>query len=83
MTEPRWNFETLVRNGWHPHWDSLVGNDTPVSFEFTYYRSEHTVHIIRAAGVTPDDARAVAVREANAWLAEHPWFQPRAPWMEA
>lgn len=78
-----WDFETLVRNGWHPHWDSLVGGDTPIAFEFTYYRSELTVHIVRASGATPDEAIAMAVREANAWLANNPMFQPRDAWIEA
>jgi hypothetical protein len=83
MAEPRWDFETLRRNGWHPHWDSLVGGDSRVAFEFTYYRSEHTVHIIRAQGDTPEDAMRSAVREANAWLEAHPWYQPRDPWITA
>ena len=83
MTEPRWNFETLVRNGWHPHWDSLVGGDSPTSFEFTYYRCEHTIHIIRVTAPTQDEAIAIAVREANAWLMDRPGFQPRSPWLES
>jgi hypothetical protein len=77
MTETGWTFEKLLRNGWYARWADPAPADTPHALEFVFYRSEHTVHIVRTHGDTEDAAIAQAVEGANQWLREHPQYQPR------
>lgn len=83
MSGAEWDFETLLTNGWHAHWAPATSDGAPVSLEFTYYRSEHTVHSVFGSGTTREEAIAEAVTKANAWLAGHPGYQPRKPWLTA
>ncbi len=78
MTNAGWTFETLLTNGWYAHW--LSG---PARFilGFTYYRSEISLHTVVGHGETEAGARADTVRQANAWLRDHPGYQPREPWI--
>ncbi|MEJ7900853.1 MAG: hypothetical protein WKF63_03355 [Thermomicrobiales bacterium] len=77
MTDTGWTFETLLTNGWYAH-DN--GND-PRTLRFTYYRSEISIHTVTGHGATGPEAITDAVRQANAWLRDHPGYQPRQPWI--
>lgn len=83
MTDAGWDFETLLTNGWHDHWSPAGEPGEPVSLAFTYYRSEYTVHSVLGHGATREEAIAEAVAKANAWLVDHPGYQPREPWITA
>ena len=77
MTEAGWTFETLLTNGWYAH---DPAGDSGV-LRFTYYRSEISIHTVTGHGETEAEAIADAVRQANAWLRDHPGYQPRQPWI--
>ncbi len=77
MTDPGWTFETLLTNGWYAH--DPAG--APGVLRFTYYRSEISIHTVTGHGATRAEAIADAVRQANAWLSEHPGYQPLQPWI--
>jgi uncharacterized protein (DUF2235 family) len=71
-----WTFDELLTNGWFPHWQP---GERPYRLEFTWYRSEIARHTVEATGATMAEAQADAAARANAWLAEHPEFQPKRP----
>ena len=77
MIDAGWTFETLLTNGWYAH----DNTDDPQTLRFTYYRSEISIHTITGHGETGTEAIADAVRQANAWLRQHPGYQPRQPWI--
>lgn len=77
MTDAGWTFETLLTNGWYARWNP----GAPHSLQFTYYRSEISIHTVEGHGDTEDAAIADAVRKANQWLREHPGYGPRQPWI--
>lgn len=83
MVTREWDFDTLLTNGWHAHWDPRQTGDASVQLTFTYYRSEHTVHAVSGHGATEQEAITEVVSLANAWLREHPGYQPRDPWITA
>lgn len=83
MVTTEWDFETLLTNGWHTHWEPRHAGDDGIRLTFTYYRSELTVHAVSGKGATEQEAIAEAVRHANAWLQGHPGYQPRDPWITA
>lgn len=77
MTDPGWTLETLLTNGWYAH--DPAGDDGVAPL--TYYRSEISIHTVTGHGETRAEAIADAVRQANAWLRQHPGYQPRPPWI--
>jgi hypothetical protein len=83
MGTRNWDFDTLLTNGWHAHWEPQPADASPIKLVFTYYRSELTVHAVTGEGPTRDDAIAEAVARANAWLQDYPGYQPRDPWITA
>lgn len=79
MAGSSWTFDELLTNGWYPYWQPRSSDDEPYALTFTFYRSEVSRHSVEAAGQTEEDAKTAAAAEANAWLCEHPHFQPRRP----
>jgi len=79
MSEAGWTYETLLTNGWYAHWVASPPAPGAYTLGFTYYRSEISIHTIHGRGATEAEAIADAVRQANAWLRDHPGYQPRRP----
>lgn len=73
-----WTYEELLTNGWFPHWQPRHAGE-PWVLEFTWYRSEIARHSVFASGATEEEAMTEAASLANAWLREHPGFQPKRP----
>lgn len=79
MTAAGWTYDELLTNGWFPHCYPPGPGEPVWRLEFTYYRSEVSRHTIEVTAATEAEAQTAAAARANAWLQEHPLFQPKRP----